>query len=84
MKDDMGNGYQSWKDKMVETVRNVIKHDCKCLPSSDISSSEPSKRSKLSPENRKKAAKIYPAGAQYDDVASTESHMSVITLSLLR
>lgn len=28
-KDDLGNGYQSWADKMVERVRNVIKHDRK-------------------------------------------------------
>lgn len=45
---------QSWEDKMVERVRNVIKRDCKRMPSSGGSLSESTKRSKLSPEARKK------------------------------
>ena len=45
---------QSWEDKMVERVQNVIKRDHKRLPSSAGSLSENVKRSKLSSEARKK------------------------------
>jgi hypothetical protein len=78
---------QSWEDKMVERVRNVIKRDRKRMPSSAGSLSESTKRSKLSPEARKKDSLLrrYPAGAQFtEDSASTESHLSAISIELAK
>ena len=71
---------------MVERVRNVIQHDRKWMPSSESSLSEGStKRSRLSPESRKKDSLIrrYPTGAQFDeDVAITDSRVSAINTEL--
>lgn len=70
---------QSLEDKMVERVRNVIKHDRKRMPSSASSPSEATKRSKLSPEARKKDSLLrrYPTRAQFtEDASSIESHLS--------
>lgn len=67
---------QSLEDKMVERVRNVIKHDRKRMPSSASSPSEATKRSKLSPEARKKDSLLrrYPTRAQFtEDASSIES-----------
>ena len=76
---------QSWEDKMVERVRNVIKRDRKRMPSSASSPYEATKRSKLSPEARKKdwLLRRYPTGAQFtEDASSTESHLSAISSEL--
>lgn len=70
---------------MVERVRNVIKHDRKRMPSSASSPSEATKRSKLSPEARKKDSLLrrYPTRAQFtEDASSIESHLSAITSEL--
>ena len=78
---------QSWEDKMVERVRNVIKRDRKRMPSSAGSLSESTKRSKLSPESRKRDSLLrrYPTGAQFtEDAASTESHLSAINTELAK
>ena len=59
----------------VERVRNVIKWDHKQMPSSAGSPSKSTKRSKLSPEARKKDSLIrrYPTGVQFtEDAASTQ------------
>ena len=72
---------------MVERVRNVIKRDRKRMPSSGGSLSEITKRSKLSPEARKKDSLLrrYPTGAQLtEDTASTESHLSAISTELVK
>ena len=72
---------------MVERVWNVIKHDCKRMPSSGGSLSEGTKRSKLSPEAREKDSLLrrYPTGAQLtEDTASTESHLSAISTELAK
>ena len=78
---------QSWEDKMLERVRNVIKRDRKWMPSSGGSLSESTKRSKLSPEARKKDSLLrrYPAGAHFtEDTASTESHLAAISTELAK
>ena len=78
---------QSWEDKLVERVRNVIKRDRKRMPSSAGSPSKSTKRSKLSPEARKKDSLIrrYPTGVQFtEDAASTESHLSAVSTELAK
>ena len=70
---------------MVERVRNVIKRDRKRMPSSANSVSENTKRSKLSPQARKRDLLLrrYPTGAQLtEDAASTESHVSAMSMEL--
>ena len=72
---------------MVERVQNVIKRDRKRLPSSAGSLSENVKRSKLSPEARKKDSLLrrYLTGAQFtEDTSSTESHLSAIATELAK
>lgn len=57
------------------------------MPSSGGSISESTKRSKLSPEARKKDSLLrrYPTGAQFtEDTASTESHFSAISTELAK
>ena len=62
-------------------VRNVIKRDRNRLPSSAGSLSENVKRSKLSPEARKKDSLC----AQFtEDTSSTESHLSAIATELAK
>ena len=78
---------QSWEDKMVERVRNVIKRDRKRMPSSACSLSESTKRSELSPESRKRDSLLrrYPTGAQFiDDAANTESRLSATNTELAK
>ena len=70
---------------MVERIRNVIKRDRKRMPSSAGPASENTKRSKLSPEARKKDSLLqrYPTGTHFaEDSASTESHLSAISTEL--
>ncbi len=72
---------------MVERVRNVIKRDRKRMPSSAGSPSEDTKRSKLSPETRKKDSLMrrYPTGLQFnEDAASTKSHLSAVSIELAK
>ena len=78
---------QSWEDRMVERVRNVIKRDHKRMPSCGGWLSEGSKRSKLASNARKKDSLLrrYPTGAQLtEDTASTESHLAAISSELAK
>ena len=68
-------------------VQNVIKGDRKQMPSSTSPLSESAKRSKLSPEARKKDSLLrrYPTGAQFpEDASSTDSHLSAISTELAK
>lgn len=78
---------QYWEDKMVERVRNVIKRDRKRIHISGDFHTQGTKRSKLSPEARKRGSLLrrYPTGAQFpEDSASIESHLSAITTELAK
>ncbi|XP_064382258.1 uncharacterized protein LOC135344490 isoform X1 [Halichondria panicea] len=82
MKDDQGSGYQTWEDKMVERVRNVIKCARKKRDRED--SSCPKQKKQKMPLKRGQLLRRYPIGVTrpIEDIGSFGEHMKALSIEM--
>ena len=75
---------QSWEDKMVKRVPNVIKSYCKQMPSSGGSLSESTEGASFLLKPGKKRFIVMKVSQLTEDTASTESHLSALSTELAK